>query len=529
MAIFQFGWGDNKYPSEETGTDQSDSLTLGSTDSLESILNVLGTRGKGKRKHKGEQEPQDPDKRQKSLRENQLEWLIKNAIEKAIQPLREELAQLKRILQDKEQEEKKQEAQGQRKTTKAQSQAPHPTGPATRTKTEDTANAGFTLSYSQAVKRGPPGPSTQNGWTTVQNKKKAKKTKPEQRRILFQLDKKPDANAQDLLLKVNQALRQEKAEGISFHQLNVTRTGQISGLLNEHSSREALEPYLTKVVQVLENSGVKVQQAGAPQTWTKLKVHTVPLQRYYREGGQDLVKDEIEATLGLQLPVGVRWLRSASKIQQAQEEGAQYSSIVITVPNENVANQLRSQGIYFGGRRHMAETYHDSAKEVCPRCCRASHQGECENPPVCFICGESHLRKDHECRVCKSRNPCKHNQLKCANCGGKHEAVSRSCPSIQRAQRQGREKQKEPPKETTTGVPSSPPPGPIVVQSSSPSTWSMLPSSPLMRRSQQVMNLKPDAPTRVETSPPREGPSQDKEMEDILSEIVLDQGEDNEL
>ena len=177
----------------------------------------------------------------------------------------------------------------------------------------------------------------------------------------------------------------------------------------------------------------------------------------------------------------------------------------------------------------MVKTYHNSAKEVCPRYYRASHQGECKNPPVCFIYGESHLRKDHECQVCKSRNPCQHNQLKCANCGGKHEAVSRSCPSIQKAQRQGREKQKEPLKETTTGVPSLPPPGPIIVQSSSPPTWSMLPSSPLMRRSQQVMNPKPDAPTRVETSPPREGLSQDKEMEDILSEIVLDQGEDNEL
>src|SRR5947208_5091066 len=261
MAIFQFRWGDNKDPSVETGTDKSDSLTPGSTDSLESILNVLGTQGKGKRKHKGEQ---DPDKRQKWLQESQLEWLIKNAIERAVQPLREELAQIKRILQEKEQEGKTQEAQGQRKTYTAQDKAPHPNRPATQTVRENTANTGTTLSYSQAVKRGLPGPSSQNGWTTVQNKKKAKKTKPEQRRILFQLDKKPDVNAQDLLLKVNQALRQEKAEGISFHQLNVTRTGQISGLLNEYSSREALKPYLIKVVQVLENSGVKVQQAGAP-------------------------------------------------------------------------------------------------------------------------------------------------------------------------------------------------------------------------------------------------------------------------
>ena len=207
MAIFQFGWGGNKgpsEPSEEAGRDQSSNLTPDSPESLESILSALGTQSKGKRKYKGEQ---DPDKRQKSFREGHLEQLVKNAIERAIQPLREELAQIKRILQDKEQEEKKQEAQGQRKTTKAQNQAPHPTRPATQTTTEDTANAGSTLSYSQAVKRGPPGPGTQNGWTTVQNKKKAKKTKPEQRRILFQLDKKPDANTQDLLLKVNQALQ----------------------------------------------------------------------------------------------------------------------------------------------------------------------------------------------------------------------------------------------------------------------------------------------------------------------------------
>jgi len=161
-----------------------------------------------------------------------------------------------------------------------------------------------------------------------------------------------------------------------------------------------------KIVQLLESKGIKVQQVGAPQTWTKLKVHTVPLQRYYKEGGQDLIKDEIEATLGLQLPVRVRWLRSVSKIQQAQEEGAQYSSIVITVPSEDIANRLRSQGIYFGGRRHMVETYHDSAREVCPTCCRTSHKGECENPPICFICGGSHLRRNHECRECKSRNPC---------------------------------------------------------------------------------------------------------------------------
>ncbi len=67
--------------------------------------------------------------------------------------------------------------------------------------------------------------------------------------------------------------------------------------------------------------------------------------------------------------MGVRWLRNVSKIQQAQDEGAQHSSIMIMVLNKKVTNQLRSQGIYFRGRRHIVETYYDSVKEVYLRCC----------------------------------------------------------------------------------------------------------------------------------------------------------------
>jgi hypothetical protein len=524
MTFSNTRWGDSGDPSEldEEGTGQSENLTPSSAGSLESVPEA---QGRGKRKFNGKQ---DHDKRQKSCQDSQLEWIIKDAVERAVRPLLEELTQIKKILQEKEQEGRKQGVQGQRGKPGAQDQVPRPDHPTARTTREAEGNADTALSYSQAVKKGLPATGSQGGWTTVQNKKKAKKAKFEQRRVLFQLDKKLDIDAKDLLLKVNQALRQEKAEGISFHQLNVTRTGQVSGLLNEYSNREALEPYLAKVVQVFESGGVKVQQAGAPQTWSKLKVHTVSLQRYYKEGGQDLIKDEIEATLGLQLPVGVRWLKNVNKIQQAREEGAQYSSVVVTVPSKDIANRLKSQGIYFGGRRHMAEAYHDSAREVCSRCCRTSHQGECENPPVCFICGEDHLRKDHECRECKSRNPCQHSPLKCANCGGKHEAVNPSCPSVRKAQRQEKERQEEPPRDADTGISSSPPLEPIVLQSSSPEAWSTLPSSPLERRSQQVIDPRSDTPPLQINLLQRKGSSQDDKMEGILSKIEVRQDEDED-
>ena len=62
MTLFNFGWGDNKDPSEPSkgaGTDQSSSLTPNSIYSLESNLEI---HGKGKRKLNLQGE-QDPDKR----------------------------------------------------------------------------------------------------------------------------------------------------------------------------------------------------------------------------------------------------------------------------------------------------------------------------------------------------------------------------------------------------------------------------------------------------------------------------------
>ena len=74
----------------------------------ESIL--LEPQSKGKRKFKGEQ---DPEKRQKSFHESQLEWIIRNAVERAVQPLKEKLTQIKRILQEREQEGRRQEGKKQ--------------------------------------------------------------------------------------------------------------------------------------------------------------------------------------------------------------------------------------------------------------------------------------------------------------------------------------------------------------------------------------------------------------------------------
>ena len=141
---------------------------------------------------------------------------IEKAVEKAVAPLKIEITQLRNTIY--EYEKSRSGTQGQQRTSGTQDQTPYPTRQKAQATREATVNASATQSYSQTVKRGLLNPDPQNRWTTVQNKKKAKKTKLEQRRILFQLDKKPEEtlSAQDLLLKVNQILRREKAEGISF-------------------------------------------------------------------------------------------------------------------------------------------------------------------------------------------------------------------------------------------------------------------------------------------------------------------------
>ena len=263
------------------------------------------------------------------------------------------------------------------------------------------------------------------------NKKKAKKRIPiEQRRLLLKVGEEqgPKQQPQDLILLVNQALRKQKAEGISIIQLNYTPTGQISAVLNEQTNRDMIKPFLPAIQQILQENKVPIQSIGAVETWTKLKVHLVPISRYFQPEGLELAREEIEATLGFKLPTAIRWLKKAEAIIKNQENGAQHTSIVMTAPNEEVAQKLKARGLYFGGRRHPVEEFFDNSKEVCPDCCQIGHKKDCTNPPRCFLCAGNHHWKDHCCRECgKERKPCKHVPLKCINCNGKHEAVNPSC------------------------------------------------------------------------------------------------------
>ena len=352
-----------------------------------------------------------------------LEQIIKEAVETAVQPLKEELAQIRRVLQEREQW-KKQEEGSSREIQEAESSG-------RKEEKEKRPKKGMVQSYSQIVQKGlPKEKEKEDEWKTVVGKKKAKKRYPiEQQRLLLKIgdEQHQRQQPQDLLLLANQVLRKEQVEGVSFIQLNYSPTGQISAVLNEHTNRDMAKPYLKAIQLAFQKQKVPVISIGAVETWTKLKVHLVPIERYFQPGGLEIAREEIETTLGLQLPTAVRWLKKAETIQENREKGIQHTSIVVTVPNEDIARSLRARGLYFGGKKHPAEDFFDSSREVCSDCCQVGHKKNCTNPPKCFLCAGNHHWKDHYCKDCDSKKACKHIPLKCANCKGRHEAVNPSC------------------------------------------------------------------------------------------------------
>ena len=75
-----------------------------------------------------------------------------------------------------------------------------------------------------------------------------------------------------------------------------------------------MEPYLEAIQVAFQVQDVPVLSIGAVETWTKLKVHLVPIERYFQLGGLEVAREEIKTTLGFQLPTAVRWLKKAEKI-----------------------------------------------------------------------------------------------------------------------------------------------------------------------------------------------------------------------
>jgi hypothetical protein len=142
--------------------------------------------------------------------------------------------------------------------------------------------------------------------------KPKKKTPLEDRRILFTRDNKENqANTQDIILALNKALY---SLGITVQKGQYSKTGQLSLELAEYnSSREFLakKDYVINIVRQYDSHITGVQ---AGETWSKIKVYGVDLNRYFQPNGLLIAQEEIELQNRIYLPTSPRWLASESRI-----------------------------------------------------------------------------------------------------------------------------------------------------------------------------------------------------------------------
>ena len=170
------------------------------------------------------------------------------------------------------------------------------------------------------------------------------------------------------------------------------------------------------------------------EQWYKIKIHRVSLDRYLKKEGLNLLKEEIETTNSLNLPLPPRWLGKDLQVRYNKEEIA-FSSIIITVRNRLIADQIIAKGLYFRGQNHKSERFIEiGPQDIYLNCCEFGHKShqKCEKKPKCYLCSGNHSFLEHKCAIKGCTAPtgksCTHIANKCVTCGGAHLAISELCP-----------------------------------------------------------------------------------------------------
>lgn len=295
-----------------------------------------------------------------------------------------------------------------------------------------------------------------NEWTTVVNRnRKTKKHPLEQRRILFvRSNSAPESDPRDVMFEVNKALAHAKADvTVRLTNLRYSKKGHLSGLVNENACADDLLGYGPLVLAAAQGVDPTIIDVEKTERWRKMRVHGVMLDRYLKEGGLELAREEIELT-GIPLAYEPHWIKNDTIVERFNSGAIKQSTLVVTVKSKQASDTMLAKGLLFGGKRHEVERFWLPGEGgICTHCCGPDHFGKCGEPAKCFVCAGEHEGAKHLCATTgcgKKSEPCDHEVARCANCGGQHMATSRRCP--ERMQRVRKHKEKP-----STGIRSSPP------------------------------------------------------------------------
>jgi len=98
-----------------------------------------------------------------------------------------------------------------------------------------------------------------------------------------------------MLLAINTAIQ---ATGLPDHirltKLWYTTSGAISGLLKEKATAEMLKTAKHQILEAAKGLDSSITDFSPAEQWYKLRVHTIPLNRYLHPMGMDLLKRRLK-------------------------------------------------------------------------------------------------------------------------------------------------------------------------------------------------------------------------------------------
>ena len=161
---------------------------------------------------------------------------------------------------------------------------------------------------------------------------------------------------------VNRVLHQE---GVPTHirmfQLRRNDKGTLAGLSTPFAPIDQLLAHRNTILRAALTVDPTVIDITANETWRRVKIHGVPLNRYLGKGthGLEKLREEIEAeNEGVEIPMQIRWLGRVPDIKQRSAEGAiRGSSVTFVVRGQPMADKIIKSGLRVAGRQYQVEAF----------------------------------------------------------------------------------------------------------------------------------------------------------------------------
>src|SRR5437588_862635 len=231
---------------------------------------------------------------------------------------------------------------------------------------------------------------------------------------------------------INNILRHKKAPSkLTVSGIQWNRRGNLTLTTIDKFTEEELSPYIGRIKEEVEKFDQEVAAVGKQETWTKVIVHKVDIEKFAdTEVGMKSLKSELETfNEGLALASTPRYLTRPEKRMDKV-----HSSCVIAMKDQAYLNRLLRHGIQIFGRQHRVIRYWAARPSDQCRLCQkfGHHYRHCLNAPVYGIWADPHhTTNTNACLNCTSRTGCEHKPAKCANCKGNHRSNSKECEILQ--------------------------------------------------------------------------------------------------